>query len=136
MKMGGNNRHGLSEINVTPLVDVMLVLLIVFMVGAPMLKMSGVPLTLPKADSEPVEVDQEQLVISITEDAEIFLGDMQTELASLTDQLRNLRERQPDRLVYLRADEQVAYGVVVRVLAAAERAGIHDLGMMTEPERL
>lgn len=136
MKLGGNSKHGLSEINVTPMVDVMLVLLIVFMVGAPMLTQTGVPLTLPKADAEAVEADQDHLTISITEQAEIYLDDMQTELSGLTEQLRHLRDRQPDRMVFLRADEKVAYGVVVRVLAAAERAGIHDLGMMTEPERL
>ncbi len=134
MQMGGDKR-GLSEINVTPLVDVMLVLLIIFMVSAPMMH-QGVPLKLPKADAAPAPASENELVISVTENKEVFLGEIKTETAQLEAQLRELRTQHPDRKVFLRADENVPYGVVVRVMAAIDRAGISDLGMLTDPEEL
>ena len=132
MQLGETGKR-LSEINVVPLVDIILVLLIIFMVSAPMMQ-EGVPLTLPKADAAPVPIEEDEIVISVTLDREYYINDVRTDYASLGAQLLALREEAPNRGVFLRADEEVPYGAVVRALAAAERAGIHDLGMLTEPE--
>jgi biopolymer transport protein TolR len=132
MQLGESGKQ-LSEINVVPLVDIMLVLLIIFMVSAPMMQ-EGVPLTLPQADAAPVEIDENEIIISVTREREYYINDVQTDFGSLGAQLQSLRAESPNRKVFLRADDNVPYGAVVRALAAAERAGIHDLGMLTEPE--
>ena len=135
MQTGRRTKHGLAEINVTPLVDIMLVLLIIFMVSAPMMQ-QGVPLRLPKADAAPAAVDERQIVVSITQNKKVYINDAAVALKDLESKLAALRENDPNRKVFLRADENVPYGTVVRVLAAAERAGIHDMGMLTDPEKL
>jgi biopolymer transport protein TolR len=133
LQAGRTSRHGLAEINVTPLVDVMLVLLIIFMVSAPMMQ-QGVPLKLPQADAAPAPPDKDALVISITASRDIFVGEAKVPLKALGEKLKAIREEDPSRQVFLRADEGVPYGAVVRVLATVERAGIHDIGMLTDPE--
>jgi biopolymer transport protein TolR len=133
MQVGRNDKRGLAEINVTPLVDVMLVLLIIFMVSAPMMQ-QGVPLNLPKADAAPTPSEENEITISVQSDRRIFLGEVETDAKSLEAQLRQMRANDPGRKVFLRADESVNYGTVVRVLASAERAGVSDLGMLTDPE--
>jgi biopolymer transport protein TolR len=135
VQSGRDTKHGLAEINVTPLVDIMLVLLIIFMVSAPMMQ-QGVPLTLPKADASPVPIEENQLVVSVTADKKIYINDQPVALKDLSGKLEALRKENPRRKVFLRADENVPYGIVVRAMAAVERAGIHDLGMLTEPEKL
>jgi biopolymer transport protein TolR len=135
MQSGRSTKHGLAEINVTPLVDIMLVLLIIFMVSAPMMQ-QGVPVTLPKADAVPAPSDESQIVVSITADKRVYINDVGVSLKNLQEKLKALRAQNPQRKVFLRADENVPYGTVVRAMAAAERAGIHDLGMLTDPEKL
>ena len=135
MLSGRSSKHGLAEINVTPLVDIMLVLLIIFMVSAPMMQ-QGVPVQLPKADAVPTPAEESAIVVSITADKRIFINDFALPMKNVQDKLAALREANPKRKVFLRADEAVPYGIVVRVMAAAERAGIHDLGMLTDPEKL
>lgn len=123
----------MGEINVVPLVDVMLVLLIIFMVTAPMM-VQGVEVRLPETESGALKHSDELLVLTVTRQGKLFLDEFDVSIEGLADKLRNIRSRKPGTRVYLRADKDVPYGVVVRVLAEARKAGIDDLGMVTEPE--
>jgi biopolymer transport protein TolR len=122
----------MAEINVTPLVDVMLVLLIIFMVTAPMLQM-GIDVNLPKVKSKSVDVTEEKLVLTIRGSQEIFLNRTPVPLAELSDKLEAIFAARIDRDVYLRADKTVPYGFVVQVMAAVRKGGVDKLGMITEP---
>ena len=128
----GGRRSALAEINVTPLVDVMLVLLIIFMVTAPMIQ-QGVKVDLPEAKAAPVEETEKKLVLSLRTDQAIFVGDAQVRLDELEDKLRNNRKAQTDKELYLHADKNLPYGFVVEVMAAVQRAGIPSMGMITDP---
>ncbi len=130
--MGGNNDRLMSDINVTPLVDVMLVLLIIFMVTAPMM-MQGVDVALPETTSEPLAAEKEHLVISIDPKGQIFINEFQVSLDVLSGKLAKILEGKPDKEAYLRADKNIPYGTVVRVMAEIKAAGIDKLGMVTVP---
>lgn len=132
MSMGGNNDRLMSEINVTPLVDVMLVLLIIFMVTAPMM-MQGVDVALPETTSEPLSAEKEHLVISIDPKGQIFINEFQVSLDVLSGKLAKILEGKPDKEAYLRADKNIPYGTVVRVMSEIKAAGIDKLGMVTVP---
>jgi len=132
MSMGGNNDRLMSDINVTPLVDVMLVLLIIFMVTAPMM-MQGVDVALPETTSEPLAAEKEHLVISIDPKGQIFINEFQVSLDVLSGKLAKILEGKPDKEAYLRADKNIPYGTVVRVMAEIKAAGIDKLGMVTVP---
>jgi biopolymer transport protein TolR len=132
MSMGGNNDRLMSEINVTPLVDVMLVLLIIFMVTAPMM-MQGVDVALPETTSEPLPAEKEHLVISIDPKGQIFINEFQVSLDVLSGKLAKILEGKPDKEAYLRADKNIPYGTVVRVMSEIKAAGIDKLGMVTVP---
>jgi biopolymer transport protein TolR len=132
MEMNHGNRRLLSEINVTPFVDVMLVLLIIFMVTAPMM-MQGVDVNLPKTTTQPIRTEEERLVVTITAKQQIYLNEYQITLDSLVKKLEAIYQNQPDRAVFLRADRSVPYGFVVQVMAAVRRSGIVRIGMVTEP---
>jgi biopolymer transport protein TolR len=132
---GGNKGQGrvtMSEINVTPMVDVMLVLLIIFMVTAPLIQ-QGVKVNLPEAKATPVEAADKKLVLSIDTSRRVFIGDAEVELSELEKKLAANAKAQADKEVYLHADRDVPYGVVVEVMAAAQRAGITNVGMITDP---
>ena len=131
----GRTHRPLSEINVTPLVDVMLVLLIIFMVTAPMMQ-QGLEVDLPNTTTQNIRIKEPPLVITIKRDGKMHLAESQTpfELEELKDKLSAILDGDPNRPVYLRADEKVAYGVVARTLAAARAAGVEKLAMVTEPE--
>ena len=123
----------ISQINVTPFVDVMLVLLIIFMVTAPILQ-QGVNVELPAVEAGPLASDtQEQLVVAVDSQGNVHLNETPLDLATLDEKLVALVKLRPDRTVYLRADKDVAYGKVVAVMAAIRQAGIAKLGMVTEP---
>src|SRR5687768_4064946 len=109
VQSGKSSKHGLAEINVTPLVDVMLVLLIIFMVSAPMMT-QGVPLKLPEANAAPAPVDERSLVVSIQARGKIFIDETPVPLKSLGEKLKALRELNPSRKLFLRADAAVPYG--------------------------
>jgi biopolymer transport protein TolR len=132
MSHTGNTDRLMSDINVTPFVDVMLVLLIVFMVAAPMM-IEGVDVSLPQATSQPLATEQEQLIVSLNQNGDIFLNDYQVQLTELKEKLDLIIKGQSDREVYLRADKEIPYGVVVRVMSEIKDAGVEKLGMVTEP---
>ncbi len=121
----------MSQINVTPLVDVMLVLLIIFMVTAPIIQ-QGVQVTLPKAKASALPGKEEQFIVSITRNNEIYLNDRLLSSAELTRKLASIAVERPDREVFIRADEQVPYGELIRTMAAIKAAGIENVGMVTE----
>jgi len=122
----------LSEINVTPLVDVMLVLLIIFMVTAPMLSM-GIDVNLPRVKSKSVDVGEEKLVLTVNETREIFLNKTKIPLAELNAKLEAIFSNRIEREVFLRADKNVPYGFVVEIMSEVRRAGVDKLGMITDP---
>jgi biopolymer transport protein TolR len=129
---GGNNRAPLSEINVTPLVDVMLVLLIIFMVAAPMMT-SGVQVDLPDANAPPMDVEQDQLMLTIDAQQRVFLGEAEVPIERLEETLRTNARLQTEREIYVQGDHAVPYGFVVRVFAAVRAAGVETLGLVTDP---
>jgi biopolymer transport protein TolR len=128
----GGNRRMMAEINVTPLVDVMLVLLIIFMVTAPMLT-QGVDVNLPQANAKALQSEEERLVITVDSNSRIFIGKQSVQFNRLTDVLKGIVARRADRQVYFRADRAVPYGFVVKVIAEVRNAGVEKLGMVTEP---
>ncbi len=132
MMLGGSKDQLMSDINVTPFVDVMLVLLIIFMVTAPMM-MQGVNVSLPQATSKPLPAETDQLIITINKDNQIFINDYQVTLNFLQERLKKIIENRINREVYLKADKRIAYGMVVRVMSEIKEAGVEKLGMVTEP---
>lgn len=135
MATGGGGRRrrmgGMNEINVTPLIDVMLVLLVIFMVTAPLLT-TGVQVDLPKVKSAPMQTDDSKLLIVVTADEHVYLGKDEITNA-LEDRLKTNSRLQEEKELYVQADENVKYGVVLRVMAAARSAGVEKLGMITDP---
>jgi biopolymer transport protein TolR len=132
--MGGGDEGAdgaFSGINVTPLVDVMLVLLVIFMVTAPMMQ-QGVAVDLPNATGAALPQEDATFVVTVTVDGQLYLNDTKHDLATLTERLLAIREEKPGLVVYLRADNDSSYGNVVSVMAALKRAGIEKLGMITE----
>ncbi len=131
---GGNSRRGLvADINVTPLVDVMLVLLIIFMVTAPMMT-EGIEVNLPATTTKALPQKEQPLLVSINKDGEISLGKIKVGLSLLKQQLARLPEEKKKEPVYLRADQNVPYGLVVKTMAAVKQAGFEKLGMVTRPD--
>jgi biopolymer transport protein TolR len=122
----------MSEINVTPFVDVMLVLLIIFMVTAPMM-VQGLNVDLPEATAKPLDSEKEHLVITIDKDHQVHINDYQVTMESLSAKLSKILQGRSDREVYLKADKNIPYGVVVHVMAEIKDAGVEQLGMITEP---
>ena len=128
----GGGRATLSEINVTPLVDVMLVLLIIFMVAAPMIE-QGVDLDLPNTETVEMAPAQDKNVVKITKDEKVYLGDTYIPDEELLDKISNNRKLQQDEVVYFYADETIPYRKVAQVLAILRKAGVKNLGMVTDP---
>src|SRR5213593_2989191 len=124
---GSSASEAISQINVTPLVDVMLVLLVIFMVTAPILQ-QGVNVDLPQVAAGPLEGKDEQLVVVITRDGKVQLNDTPLKVDELGQKLTAIVRLQPDRAIYLRADKNVPYGKVVEVMAAVRNAGVRKLG--------
>jgi biopolymer transport protein TolR len=122
----------ISQINVTPLVDVMLVLLVIFMVTAPIIQ-QGVQVNLPQAKAGAIPGKEEQLVVTINRNGRIYLNDNPMTLSELGQKLRAIRQAQQNKEVYLRADQDVRYGVVIKAIAEIKQAGIEKLGMVTRP---
>lgn len=126
----------ISQINVTPLVDVMLVLLVIFMVTAPILQ-QGVELELPRETLAPIEGEGEQLVISITADSSVYIGaDNLVEVDGLGAKVKAILERREDKRVFIKADRGVPYGAVMGVMGSLRRSEIFKVGLITEPGSL
>ena len=132
MTQGDDQSSLMSQINVTPFVDVMLVLLIIFMVTAPMM-MEGINVTLPEASSKPLALEKKPLVISINPDNKIFISNFNVTIENLGEKLIKIMDGKTNREVFLKADKNISYGMVVRVMSEIKGAGIENLGMVTLP---
>lgn len=130
-----SQRNGatIAQINVTPLVDVMLVLLVIFMVTAPIIQ-QGVQVNLPAARSSAIPGSEEHLVVTVAKNGKIYLNDNLMTLDQLGGKLRAIAKNQPDKQVYLRADQDVRYGLVMKTIAEIKQSGIERLGMVTRPQ--
>lgn len=127
-----NSKRSFSEINVTPLVDVMLVLLIIFMVTAPMLQ-QGIKVNLPQARAQSLKAEEEKIMITITKDEKIYINKNPYTIDELGRTLKAIETYNKNKQVFLKADKDVPYGFVVRVMSEIKAAGIQELGMVTEP---
>jgi biopolymer transport protein TolR len=122
----------IAQINVTPLVDVMLVLLVIFMVTAPIIQ-QGVQVNLPQATTNAIPGTEAPLIVTVAKNGKIYLNDNALSLAELGQKLRAIKKLQADKQVYLRADQDVRYGAVMKTIAEIKQAGIEKLGMVTRP---
>ena len=129
----GNDRSLMSDINVTPMVDVMLVLLIIFMVTAPMMT-TGMDVDLPQVDTGAMRTEGEQVVVTINALGEIFLDEFKVPDQDLGPKVKRIMEVKQTKQVYLRADKSIPYGTVARVMGEIRAAGVTNLGLVTEPE--
>ncbi len=136
MAMGGqgNNRAAMADINVTPLVDVMLVLLVIFMVTAPMMQ-QGVQVNLPKADTKAMAQAEETVIVTVDGKGRIFINKDEVPAGDLRPRLTDLFANREKKEIFLKADAGVPYGEVVRTMADIKGAGIERLGMVTEPAK-
>lgn len=133
MVSGNNGRRFMSEINVTPFVDVMLVLLIIFMVTAPMM-MQGVDVNLPQTTAKNIKTKEDPLILSVNSKREVFLENRKVNLTDLEKKVKSIFKYRREKEVLLKADKDVPYGFVIKVMASVKNAGIEKLGMITEPE--
>ncbi len=129
---GGGGKAPIGDINVTPLVDVMLVLLIIFMVSAPMMN-TGIDVDLPAAQAPRVELTDEKLLLTVSKDQKVYLGHDEIAYERLEATLLANERMKREKELYVQADETVPYGFVVKVLAIVRKAGIEKLGLVTDP---
>ncbi|HHE32520.1 MAG TPA: protein TolR [Chlorobaculum parvum] len=130
--MTGQKKRLMSEINVTPFVDVMLVLLIIFMVTAPMMT-SGMKVDVPQTTHERMDIDPKGLVVSVNASRKVMINDYQLDASELAERLPNILESMKAEEVYLKADRTLPYGFVMSVMASIREAGVEKIGMVTEP---
>lgn len=138
MSLPGNHHthnRSLAEINVTPFCDVLLVLLIIFMVTAPLLS-QGIDVNMPQTKAPEIQRKKEDVILTIRKDGQMFLGEdpAPVPIGYLEHRLKDLYDRREEKDLYLRADQEIRYGEVARVMALAKLAGIQRIGMMTQPE--
>ena len=131
-RAGRRRRPPMSEINVTPFVDVMLVLLVIFMITAPLLTV-GVEVDLPETGSPPISGDDEPLSVTITRDGTTFLQETEVAVDELIPKLKAITERRPDVRIFIRGDREIDYGRVMEVMGALNAAGFNNLALVTEP---
>lgn len=132
MAFNERSTDSISQINVTPLVDVMLVLLVIFMVTAPILQ-QGIAVNLPRVRAGALTGSEEQLVVTVTARGAVALNDVVLKVPQLQEKLGAIVRERPDRKVFLRADAEVRYGEVMKVMASIQEAGVQRLGMVTTP---
>lgn len=133
MSTGGNNRGVMGEINVTPFVDVMLVLLVIFMVTAPMM-VQGQNVDLPRAEGEPLSPGENQMILSITDDGTYFINETAIAAEELNAKLAAIAEANPNQDIFVKADGKVPYELVAKLIGAAKQAGIPRVGLVTQPD--
>ena len=133
MNVGGSGRT-MSEINVTPMVDIMLVLLIIFMVTAPFIQ-QGVDVDLPQTNAPAINVDEERLILTVRKDRKIFIGRDEILFDEFEEKLAANPKLQDEKELYLHADRDLPYGFVVDIMARLTAAGVENLGMVTDPVR-
>ena len=130
-RSGRGRYRPLAEINVTPLVDVMLVLLIIFMVTAPLMT-SGVSVDLPKANAQQLNSDSEPLTVSINAEGKLFLQDQQVELPDLVAKLQAIAQNNPERRIFVRGDKDLAYGRIMQVMGTITQGGFTKVALLAE----
>ena len=128
---GGHTQTALAEINITPLVDVVLVLLVIFMLTAPVLQ-SGIDVAVPKTKTVK-EITEQRMVLTIDRDQRVFLGDAPINLADLPTRLHQPGSDPTKQIIYLRADERVPFGAFASVMDAVKQAGITNVSIVTQP---
>jgi biopolymer transport protein TolR len=131
MSSGGSGR-AMSEINVTPMVDVMLVLLVIFMVTAPLIQ-QGVKVDLPAVKAPSMDVKEDRVVLTLTKEQRIYIGKAEIPYSVLRDKLVGNIKLQRDKEIYLHADRALPYGYVVDIMAIVKEAGVEQMGMVTDP---
>jgi len=122
----------LAEINVTPLVDVMLVLLIIFMVTAPLMT-SGVSVDLPKTDAKPLNADTQPLTVSINAEGKIFLQNQEVQLPELVTKLQAIAQNDNERRIFVRGDKDISYGLVMQVMGTITQGGFTKVALLAQP---
>ena len=127
----GRTQSSLADINITPLVDVVLVLLVIFMITAPVLQ-SGIEVAIPKTRTVK-EITEQRLVVTIDRDQQVFLGDNPVNVHDLGDKLRSASGNATKKIIYLRADERVPFGAFASVMDAVKQAGITNISIVTRP---
>jgi len=132
MDTWGNSKKFMSDINVTPFVDVMLVLLIIFMVTAPMM-MQGVDVNLPQTETRSIKTKEDPLILTVNKKGEIYLEEHKIQLDDLETKVKTIFKYRRDKEILLKADKDLPYGLVIDVMAGVKRAGVTKLGMVTEP---
>jgi len=129
------SRRPMADINVTPMVDVMLVLLIVFMVAAPLLTV-GVPIDLPQTKAKELNTDSKPITVSITPASDIFLGDQKVTIETLTDSIAQMTTNGTEDRIYVRGDQTANYGAVMKVMGVLSAAGYSKIGLITAPDQV
>jgi biopolymer transport protein TolR len=129
------SRRPMADINVTPMVDVMLVLLIVFMVAAPLLTV-GVPIDLPQTKAKELNTESKPITVSITPDGQIYLGDQRVELEGLTDSIAQKTTNGTEDRIYVRGDQTANYGAVMKVMGVLSAAGYSKIGLITAQDQV
>ena len=132
MSFSSNQRGPVSDINVTPMVDVMLVLLVIFMVTAPLIE-QGVKVDLPKTKAASLDKDATKLILAVTKDRKVYIGETEIPYASLKEKLESNERIKREKEVYLHADRTLPYGYIVDIMAIIKEAGVENLGMVTDP---
>ena len=130
-RTGRGRYRPLAEINVTPLVDVMLVLLVIFMVTAPLMT-SGVSVDLPKTNAQPLNNDSQPLTVSINAQGQIYLQDQVVDLTDLVAKLQAISQNNPDRRIFVRGDKDLAYGRIMQVMATVTNGGFTKVALLAE----
>ena len=135
IRNSNNKLSSLSEINITPLVDVMLVILIIFMITAPLLQ-QGLPVNLPQANSSSLKRTKQDIIVTVQENGKIFLGNDKKDLTfeELSANLNKVYSNKQRKDLFIKADSNLKYGTVVKVMSIAKNAGVARIGMLTQPE--
>ncbi|CAK7193294.1 Tol-Pal system protein TolR [Commensalibacter sp. Nvir] len=130
-KGGRRGRRPQADINVTPMVDIMLVLLIIFMVAAPMMT-SGINVDLPKTDAKPINSDTKPITVTVSQDGSIYLGDTTVDMTQLAVMLRNVSQNDPDHRIFVKGDQRINYGRVMEVMGRITAGGFTHVALLAQ----